>query len=292
LEPVKTVSYEVGFRQQIGDNASLDITAFYKEIRDLVQQRNIYAEPVVYAAFINGDFGTVKGVTTSFDLRRTNRVAATAAYTLQFAGGTGSLGADASNINWLGGNPPIYPTFVSPLDFDQRHTLALNLDFRTNKGEGPMFLGGHVLGQLGLNLLGRWGSGFPFTPGQARSAVFATGPTAANRPEASINSSYTPSTVQLDAKLDKTFTLAGINMNVYLWALNLVGSKNITGVYDQTGEPDNDGYLNTPDGIDFLSNPQRGGGTNAGDYYLARTRNPNNFDIPRQYRLGLRFDWR
>ncbi|MCI0698439.1 TonB-dependent receptor [candidate division KSB1 bacterium] len=288
LQPVKTTSYEVGFRQQIGDNASLDITAYYKEIRDLVQQRNIFAEPVPYAAFVNGDFGTVKGLTATFDLRRTNRVAATASYTLQFAGGTGSAGAEASNINWLG-NPPTYPSFVSPLDFDQRHTLALNLDFRTNKGEGPMFLNGRPLGQVGLNLLLTLGSGFPYTPGQRRSSIFQTGPAAVTRPQAAINSAYTPFTYQLDGKLDKSFAIAGVNFNVYLWALNILGAENVTGVYDQTGEADNDGFLTTPEGIAFANS---GSAANAAAYYAARVATPFNFGIPRQYRLGLRFDFR
>ncbi len=286
LEPVKTTSYEVGFRQQVGDNASIDVTAFYKEIRDLVQQRNIFADPVPYAAFVNGDYGTVKGLTFTFDLRRTKRVAATAAYTLQYAGGTGTGGADASNINWLG-NPPVYPSFVLPLDFDQRHTLSLNLDMRSNRGEGPEFLGGHPLGGLGLNLLLNVGSGFPYTPGQQRSAIFNTGPTGVNRPEAAINSSYTPFTYNLDAKLDKSFTVAGVNMNVYLWAINVLGAENVLGVYEQTGEPDDDGYLATAEGRAFASRS-----ATAADFYRARiaVTNPLSFGVPRQFRLGLRFD--
>lgn len=287
LQPVKTTSYEIGFRQQVGDNASLDVTAFYKEIRDLVQQRNIFADPVPYAAFVNGDFGSVKGLSATFDLRRTNHVAATAAYTLQFAGGTGSNSAEASNVNWLG-NPPVYPTFVSPLDFDQRHTLSLNMDFRTTKGEGPKFLGGSPLGQVGLNLLFTAGSGFPYTPGQDRSFLFNTGPSGVNRPQAAINSSYTPFTYQLNGKLDKSFAVSGVNMNVYLWALNLLGTDNITNVYEQTGEPNDDGWLNTVPGVDFANR----GGDSAVAYYQARMRTPFNFDIPRQYRMGLRFDLR
>ncbi len=286
LEPVKTTAYEVGFRQQIGDNASLDITAFYKEIRDLVQQRNIFAEPVPYAAFVNGDYGTVKGLSATFDLRRTERVAATAAYTLQFAGGTGSRGNSASAINWLG-NPPVYPTFVSPLDFDQRHTLTLNMDIRTSKGEGPQFMGVYPLANTGLNLLFTMGSGLPYTPGQPRSAVFATGPSAENRPQAAINSSYTPFTYQLDAKLDKAFTVAGLDLTAYLWAVNLTGARNVTGIYEQSGEPDDDGFLNTAAGQAFAAQTVL-----AADYYAARINDPSNFGTPRQYRLGLRFDWR
>ncbi len=286
LEPVKTTSYEIGFRQQIGDNASLDLTAFYKEIRDLVQQRNYYAQPAPYAVFVNGDFGTVKGLSFTFNLRRVRHVAATASYTLQYAGGTGSNGAEAQNINWLG-NPPVYPTFVSPLDFDQRHTLNMNIDFRTDRGEGPRLLGGHPFGSVGLNLLFTLGSGFPYTPGHQRSAIFSSGPSAVARPQAAINSAYTPFTYTIDARLDKSFRLAGVDLNVYLWALNLLGAENVTAVYDQTGEPDNDGFLRTTEGQAYASRSAL-----AADYYAAQLNNPINLGAPRQYRLGLRFDFR
>ncbi|MGH7452932.1 MAG: TonB-dependent receptor plug domain-containing protein, partial [bacterium] len=137
LEPVKTTAFEIGFRQQIGDNAALDITAYYKELRDLVQARNLSINQTSFATFVNGDYGSVKGLSATFELRRTQRVAAVAAYTLQFAGGTGSAANDAFAINWLG-NPPRYPTFVAPLGFDQRHTDNVALDFRTTAGDGPM----------------------------------------------------------------------------------------------------------------------------------------------------------
>ncbi|RMD99129.1 MAG: hypothetical protein D6814_06145, partial [Calditrichaeota bacterium] len=71
LAPVKTTSYEIGFRQQIGDNMALDITAYFKEQRDLIQIRNLFpeegAQHGVYARYVNGDYGTVKGLSFSFD---------------------------------------------------------------------------------------------------------------------------------------------------------------------------------------------------------------------------------
>ncbi len=288
LEPVKTTSYEIGFRQQVGDNASLDVTAFYREIRDLVQQRLIQADPIAYAVFVNGDYGTVKGLSATFDLRRTKNVAASASYTLQFAGGTGSAGADASNINWLG-TPPLYPTFVSPLDFDQRHTLTLNMDLRTSKDEGPAFLGARPLSRVGLNFLFTLGSGFPYTPGHQRSAIFSVGPGAVARPQAAINSAYTPFTYNLDARLDKSFTIAGLDMNVYLWAINILGAQNVANVYDQTGQPNNDGFLASPEGAAYIARDPSG---LADDYYSAHVTNPLNYGAPRQYRLGLRLDLR
>ena len=46
---------------------------YYKENRDLIQTRYLLNVPIVnnYLTFDNIDFGTVKGFTASYDLRRT-----------------------------------------------------------------------------------------------------------------------------------------------------------------------------------------------------------------------------
>ncbi len=287
LEPVRTTSYEFGFRQQIGDNAALDITAYYKEIDGLVQARNLNVNQTTFATFVNGDYGTVKGLSATFEMRRTQHVSALASYTLQFAGGTGSTANDAFAINWLG-SPPVYPSFVAPLSFDQRHTGSINLDFRTTDGEGPMFMGGHPFGRLGVNMLFTFGSGRPYTPGHMRSAIFGTGPAAQNRPQAQINSSYTPFISQLDLKVDKWFSITGINLNAYVWVINMLDSKNVRSVYEQSGEPDTDGWLATGEGQRFIDLH----GENFPSYYNARIDSPFNYDTPRQIRFGMRFEIR
>ena len=67
----------------------------------------------------NIDFGTVKGFSTSYDLRRTGRVQMTTNYTLQFADGTGSSASSGySLVNT--GQPNLRTTI--PLSYDQRHT--------------------------------------------------------------------------------------------------------------------------------------------------------------------------
>jgi outer membrane receptor protein involved in Fe transport len=41
LRPEKTTSYEIGFKQMLGENASLQLSAFYKEIEDQIQVLSI-----------------------------------------------------------------------------------------------------------------------------------------------------------------------------------------------------------------------------------------------------------
>lgn len=280
LKPEKTITYEIGFSQQLGQNASLDITTYYKDISDLVQLRTVFATPVSYAQFTNGDFGTVKGLTLAFALRRTNRVSATVNYTLQYASGTGSAANTNFNIAWLGTN---FPTYVSPLDFDQRHTGSINFDFRTEVGDGPTMFDMKPLEQVGANLLLTFGSGRPYTPARATTILFGPG---WEQPVAAMNQSYSPWNFQLDLKVDKTFTFGTTNLNIYLWMLNLTNAKNVTFVYNQTGLPDDDGYFRTTDGQAYAAAE----GQEAVDGYRYRLGTPGNWGTPRQMRLGVRVD--
>lgn len=279
LKPERTTAYEVGFRRQVGDNAALDITAFYKDIDDFIQIREIRAKPVTYARYENGDFGTIKGLALTFDMRRTNRVAVSGNYTLQFASGTGSNEDDARNIAWLGGN---FPTFTAPLDFDQRHTGAINFDFRTNPTDGPG--NGRILGNVGANLLFTFGSGRRFTPTKVVSTIFEQ---QGDTPDGAFNSGTLPWTYQLNLKLDKRFTVGShLDFSAYIWLLNLTDTENVRTVVLASGRPDVDGWLNTPSGEQYLS--EFGG--QAEGFYNSRVNSPLRYEIPRQIRLGLLFN--
>ena len=271
LNPVRTTSYEIGFKQQITDNSSIDLTVFYKQLTDYVQIRNEQdAKPVVYAKYVNGDYGSVKGLSFSYNLRRTGYVQAFVNYTLQYAGGTGSTGAGQYKIAWQSGN---YPTFVSPLDFDQRHTGSVNVDFRTKAKD--------VIPEAGLNLLFTFGSGRRFTPMQINSYVF---PNTSDTPIAALNSGTMPAVLQLDAKLDKNWTFGGFKFNTYMWIKNVTNRANVFDVHNGTGQADYDGWFNTGPGQAWLANPNN----NTALYNLAM-QNPEYFQSPRSFLLGVRF---
>jgi outer membrane receptor protein involved in Fe transport len=283
LKPTKTTQYEVGLSQQLGENAALDVTAFYKEIRDLIVLRNRFgANPNTYPQYQNGDYGSVKGLSLNFDLRRTERIAAHASYTLQFAGGTGSTSGGNFYVTWIGRE--YYPTFVAPLDFDQRHTGSLNLDVRTKADDGPLFMGGHPFGNMGVNIYWSFGSGLPYTPKRIADTIFQARFSTAF-PTGAINSAYTNWTHQMDLKLNKSFNMVGVNFDAYLWVINLLGTKNpfnrkndrfnygldinntaYQGVYEATGLADDNGWLATPEGQSWVNN---NGGAPAEDLYRA-----------------------
>lgn len=272
LEPVKTTAYEVGFQQQLGSAASVDLTAFYKELTGYIQVRNVVgATPVVYATYVNGDYGTVKGLSFSFNLRRTGYVQALVNYTLQYAGGTGSTANTQYKIAWQGGN---YPTFVSPLDFDQRHTGSINLDFRTTDKD--------KIGRAGMNFLFTFGSGRRYTPTIVNSIVF---PTTSDVPVAAMNSGTMPFVSQLDVKIDKTFNVLSSNVTVYFWIENVLNTRNVRLVYTGTGMANEDGWLETDAGKQWVNTI-----TNQVALYNLYQADPFNYETPRIIRLGVKFD--
>ena len=281
LKPEEQTQYEVGIQQQIGQNSSIDLTGFYREMRDYVQIRTQNNNAGTdYSLFVNGDYGTVKGMTFTFNLRRTSNITAHASYTYQIAAGTGSDANTQFRAAWQDSN---FPTYISPLDFDQRHTGNINVDYRVLDGSGFM-------NNAGVNFLYRFGSGMPYTPVEINSYIFGNN---TQFPKAGINSAHMPWTYQLDMKINKVLSLGNANLDVYLWVVNLLDTRNVTDVFDGTGLPNEDGYFSTQLGRNYADNNPEGKNmyqvqNNYQNTVIIDT--PANWSEPRQILLGVIID--
>ncbi|MBL0044409.1 MAG: hypothetical protein IPP33_08440 [Flavobacteriales bacterium] len=71
-------------------SSSLKISVFYRELRDQSRSGTLHGMACLIQDLRQLDFGTVKGFSLAYDLRRTGNIRLTASYTLQFADGTGS----------------------------------------------------------------------------------------------------------------------------------------------------------------------------------------------------------
>jgi hypothetical protein len=305
LLPEKTVDYELGYNQVLNEkkNAALKIAAFYREMRNQVTLVSVVnAFPKTYQTYANQDFGTVKGLSLEFDLRRTNGVALTANYTLQFADGSGSSANSGANLA-NSSQPNLRVTL--PLDYDQRHNIVLNLDYRFGEGKdykGPQFNRKkkegsqtvQVLQNVGANLIFRLGSGTPYTRYIAPSPIGGRTNIAG-----SLNGSNMPWQFRSDFRLDKNIELTWgkkdsenrktANLNIYLQVLNLFNSKNILNVYNYTGDPDDDGYITSPLATTALAqNPNLAAFS---DQYSVYLNNPSNYARPRTIRIGVLLDF-
>ena len=284
LEPERTTAYEIGFKQKMGMYAALNITAFYKEIAGLVREEN-FATDIQNVGFMqNNDFGTVKGFEIGFTLRRYHNISASVNYSLSFAVGTGSNSNTLRNVTWLQTN---YPKSTNPLDFDQRHTGNVNLDWRLGENKGPVFGNIYPFENFGVNMLFYYNSGRPYTAVRVLAEPFWGGGTG-ERPQSAINANYSPWNYMMDMKIDKTFNLplANSRVNVYLWVLNVLNTENAVNVYPYTGDVDNNGWLDSPDGQAWVvsATPEEV------ELYKKRQKNPFMYGPPRQIRLGLRFE--
>ncbi|NVO20209.1 MAG: TonB-dependent receptor [Bacteroidetes bacterium] len=292
LKPEKTVDYELGFQQKVSNTSSINISGFYREFRDQIQSfRFTGAYPLgYYYSFNNIDFGTVKGLSISYDLRRTTNIRVRASYTLQFANGTGSDASTAKGLI-LSGQPNLRT--LIPYDYDQRHQFKLDVDFRYAEGKdynGPIIAGKQILKNAGFNITLDGGSGTPYT---RSSKVYKLG----NQRQiaGSINGSRLPAFFRFDGRVDKDFTVATkkdskgnareIYLNVYLQVLNILNTRNVQAVYAATGNPDDDGYLAA---AEWQSEIQAWDDTQAFiDLYKIRVNNPYFYSSPRMIRLGI-----
>lgn len=308
LKPTKTIDYELGYNQILNErkNAALKMAAFYREMRDMITTQTInQAYPKTYYTAVNKDFGTVKGLSLEFDMRRTGGVSINANYTLQFADGSGSNVSSGANLASTG-QPNLRVTL--PLDYDQRHNFVLTFDYRFGTGKdykGPQYNRNtkdgksqtiQVFQNVGANLQFLTGSGTPFTRRATASAIGANsqGPIAG-----SLNGSIKPWQFRSNLRVDKNVELTWgkkdneqrktANLNIYLQVLNLFNNKNVLGVYAYTGSPDDDGYLASPQGVQGVANSLSP--TAYSDQYNVFINNPGNYSRPRVIRIGVMLDF-
>lgn len=308
LKPERTTDYEIGFTQVLNErkNSALTLSAFYRELRDQIQTSRVYqAYPTTYNTFKNIDFGTVKGFSVEYDLRRVaSGIQLTANYTMQFADGTGSTAGDGNNIV-AAGKPNI--RVPHPLDFDQRHTIVLNVDYRFGAGreyKGPLISYKNktikLLEDIGANVTLRAGSGTPYSKQSNITPEAQFGISVNKGLEGDVNGSNLPWNFRMDLRVDKNIQLSWgkskegeerkhANLNIYLQMLNALNTKNVIKIYKATGNADDDGYLTSAVAqgtIAAQNSPE-----SFIDLYNVKINNPANYARARVIRLGVLLDF-
>ena len=294
LAPQRTVDYEVGFQQKLTNSSAIKIAAYYKEMRDMIQRRTyaFVASPIgQYTTFDNQDFGTVKGFSLTYDLRRTANTTVNATYTLQFADGTGSDADSQAGLTSRGNLRTLFP-----LSFDERHRLNLIVDYRYGSGKkynGPSLFGKEIFANAGININGVAVSGRPFSRNLIPDELGSRGRIG------SLNGARLPWNYWLNLKIDKQFNISlnkdqansskrNIGVNVYLRVQNLLDQLNVINVYRATGSPEDDGYLTSPIGQDVVRSVTETGQNVESflDSYQWRLVNPTFYSLPRRMYLG------
>jgi len=251
LKPQKTISYEVGFEQEITTGVALYVKAYFKDIRNLLGQR-IYVLPGgsdSYALFINRDWGHVKGINVSLNKRFSHYFSAAIDYTYQVAEGNES-DPTRTRRNYRLSIEQLKK--VVPLDWDQPHALRFNVNLADP-------------GKWGVSVIGRFESGYPYTP-KATNEIIRIAEENSGRKIPIIN-------FDLNAYKDFKFRLGGreLTYTLFLKVYNLFDRKNEYYVWDSTGRA---GY-----------SMERYGGFVTPDWALR----PHWYSKPRQIFLGFKF---
>jgi outer membrane receptor protein involved in Fe transport len=289
LKPEKTIDYEVGFQQKLTNSSAIKMAAYYKEMRDMIQSRQYLFVPSPvnnYSGFGNLDFGTVKGFSFQYDLRRSANLELQANYTLQFADGTGSSSTTQRGLNTRGNIRSLFP-----LNYDERHRLVAVVDYRYGTGRsynGPRWSGFEIFGNTGINIQATAISGRPYTKLQRAQPLGGTGFAGA------LNGSRLPWNFNMDVRLDRSFLVGGkksnkpLFLNVYARSQNILNQKNVYGVYPVSGSAEDDGYLTSPDGKSALNTVTTTGrdiSTYLVSYQWAEL-NPGFYSLPRRVFIG------
>lgn len=211
LKPQQTVIYELGLQQQLSENMGVDVTVYYKDMRHLLGTEIVEMyDTRRYARYVNRDIGSTKGVTIALTKRQSNNVSFAMDYTYQKVNGTASDPNDAFLDATSGREGEI--KFV-PLDWDQTHTLNTNISIT-------------YPGNWGVSILGRLGSGLPYTYEPPQVGTQYT------RFE---NNERKPMNMSFDLNLNKKIQVAGITGSVYMKIYNLFDRKNEIAVYNDSG---------------------------------------------------------
>ncbi len=280
-----TTQYEIGFRQILGNIASVNITAFYKNTVGLANQgvQTYYREPggeeLVYFTPTNQDFGTVKGFAFSLNVANVNYFSLSLDYTFSIAEGTGSSTNSSYIAAFRNPNNEV-PKVIAPLEFDQRHTGIMILDFYIPRGD----LGWAEM--MGANFIISFASGRPYTPLETQNITQNSSNWGDTK--GYINSTFGPGTFRVDFKLEKSFSLgATTTITPYVWVENLFENINEIVVWRSTGSGYTTDYLATEEGKKVsLAN-----GSDWTNDYMSLERDPNNFGIPRTIKLGLKINF-
>jgi hypothetical protein len=175
----------------------------------------------------------------------------------------------------------VLPVQEYPLSFDQRHSLTLNLSYQVPRDWKAKLLGIDLPGAWGFNLVGMLSSGLPYTVTDDLG----------NR-MGSINEARLPSKNTVDLRFNKDFYMFSnpdMFFSFFVEVQNLFNRKNVIDVYSNTGRPDDDGRH-----YELTVDPDGDGPLTAEDvnhYYRLLARDPQNYSAPREFRVGVEFNF-
>lgn len=275
LKPQRSIQYEMGLQQQFTDDIKMDLTVFYKDVNDLLEDRRVIAGEVAidkeFNVITNVSYASVKGFTAAFVKRRSpgGNFSATLDYTFQVGEGAFTDPNDLAVDTRTGRSTE--QKFI-PLDFDRTHTLNGTIAI----GSGKSWL---------ASAIGSVRGGTPYTPSL---------PSSVQAVEFDQNSERRPINHNVDFKFEKFFEVAATRMSVFVWVQNAFDTVNERFIHTNTGssltnlaEVTNPNLFNQLEET-IMRSPENYFSTRFLENYYQRE---DWLAAPREVRLGLSFEF-
>ncbi len=214
VEMQRSIQYELGLQQQLAPNLKMEITGYYKDVRDYIYFQTVYTNTGrQYSVLTNLAYSNVRGLSFRLERRRSPHdiFYATLDYTFQTAEGNRTQPTNEIFFSEAAGKQS--ETYLVPLSFDRSHVL--NISF-----------GLYEQDDWTLGLIYNLQSGKPYTPAYPSEIIPITFTQNSDRQLTQNN---------LDFKFEKFFRTGDFRWSVFLWVANVLDFQNELSVYPSTG---------------------------------------------------------
>jgi outer membrane receptor protein involved in Fe transport len=163
LKPEKTNSLDLGVTEGLGEGFTVDVSGYYKDIRDLIQQAQFHPiSGTPYITYVNRDYADVCGFRVGLS-KRSGILSGSLNYTYGVAMGKNSsaLGMLYPDIYESAGTKDPTPEDIY-MDFDRTHNLVANVILNGPVQWGPEIFGIYPFEQLTIAATSFARSGRPY----------------------------------------------------------------------------------------------------------------------------------
>ncbi|GAB4335619.1 MAG: hypothetical protein Kow0037_15770 [Calditrichia bacterium] len=216
LKPEKTNAYDVGLVQGMPFDIRLDVSAYYKDVKDLVQLAYFKdSEQNVYTTYVNRDYADIKGFHISLE-RVSGKLRGYVRYNYEVAKGktSNSLAVPTTFVENSDGT---YTFEEGPepadvyLDYDRTHKAVFNLRYSTGKKFGFALFNMRPLSNINFSTTLRVMSGRPYTFDETGRGLQYT--------------QRTPWEREMKLRLEKRVNMGANNLVLYAEVFNLLDEK-------------------------------------------------------------------
>ncbi len=218
LEPETTNSYDIGVLQGLGAGFTLDVSGYYKDVKNLIQQAQFTDDRAGYlvSSYFNLDYADVRGFRIALNKRR-GALRGSINYQYSYATGKSPNATAATplftrdTLNVVTNDLTNVPTRDIVLDFDRKHNLVFSSTYLTGSNWGPTVAGVRPFADMAFSVYSTVRSGRPYTsPSDIRL----------------INTERTPAEYNTDVRISKNLpSFFGASAGIYFEIFNLFNNK-------------------------------------------------------------------